>query len=313
MKSTFKVLIGTGAFIILAVAAIFAINFTDQALTEKTQQALQKYPEVPGYSLKQFRSQEFKNMPSPEIEDLKDYKDKKETVDAALSKYEPQLKALLEAFNQGKVEVVAGQDFENIGFYPYTLHKYFILLMSQKALSGQLPSVLETVEKSNNFLKSIIQTPQVLIGKKAALAALKLNSKLISELKEQGLVKSIPASLKQSFVIDQSADEILKSALSFEFLITAKLISNEKSFIRPNQTLNWYSEIVDQSMGCREGQELEQCSDVYQNEISQAGLKFYLVNPTGRGIIKLLAPRLAGVSSEIKKKKVELAEQISSL
>jgi hypothetical protein len=329
MKRIVRVVLGIFSVVLLALAMVFLVNAFDETLTAQAKVAMEPLPLKPGYSLVQLRDaskgdaqnkSQGKEAPPVVVRTFQDYKKDPQKVDEALKGSVSSLKALLDAYDVGTPEEKSYDDFRsNIAFYPFNIQAVFLASVSQQLAAGQTEQAFAVLEKSNAFLKNLIQSPQSLLNAMIGLASLRKNGEFFASLQAEPFAAKIPESLRASFVVQATAEEIFANALKKEIKITSQVVMkvtindfelsniNEnqkaKSFsfktlvypalFRKNQTLNWIAEVHEEirGEGCK-GKNDILCSATYQREVEGAGLKGHLINPVGRGLLKLIFPRL---------------------
>jgi hypothetical protein len=336
MKKFSKMFLGIFVLFAVLIFSFFAINATDEELSINSQALLRDFPLQSGFPLNKLKDNKTDKVPTIHFESYLEYKKDPASFDKLLSEHMKSLEPLLEAFNMGTVEVLQGDPWTSpSGIYPYNYHRLFLVMLSQMAHQGKTGETLHLLEKSNIFLVNIMETPKSIINKMISLQTLKRNLVFIESLKSEGLLKNTPDSLKASFQFKQNSEEIYKSSLKYEFASAWNAIKIFKiegfgignfeevptqmdpffkflgrNSLRSNQTLNWLADIHDDQMkpGCLapiEPQTIEDCSTTYNNVIRDARLSYYLINPVGRGLIRILTPKYA---YQVKKMETEIAE-----
>src|SRR5207253_2584570 len=138
---------------------------------------LKDYPDQAGYPLQKLKIRKEDQVPSIDFNDYQDYKKNQSAFDKVLSDHSKNLDSLLEAYNQGHVEVTASSPWsESFTIFPHNNHRLFLVMLSQKAHQGKAAEALQLLEKSNLFIINVIETPQSLINKMIALTDLKRNA-----------------------------------------------------------------------------------------------------------------------------------------
>lgn len=328
MKKFLKLIIGVFLFALLLV---LGINATDQKQTELTQRMLQKFPAQEGFSLKEFKTPPTGKVFMVDFERYSDYVKSPQKYDEMISKHQNTLDILERAFKVGQVAVdPEGGFLDGVFRYSSNDHQLFLASLSQKIKRGQLKEALDLLEDSNRFLASIVNSPQTLISGLISLAILNRNVEFVKNLKEEGVLTQVPASLKESFRLSVTPEKIWEQNTRREFQYISTVILGpmtdpdlfyttniDKSkvespsigdtfsnwfysrLIRRNQTLNLISQgFADiESPACQTATS-EECAQIY-DKVTQFTATNFFVNPVGRNLARLLFPKI-GTGTRVK-------------
>src|SRR5437868_4679967 len=103
MKKFGKIILGVFLLLVVFIAGVFAVNATDDSLSEHAQAMLKDYPDQAGYPLQKLKIRKEDQVPSIDFNDYQDYKKNQSAFDKVLSDHSKNLDSLLEAYNQGHV------------------------------------------------------------------------------------------------------------------------------------------------------------------------------------------------------------------
>ncbi|WP_413289768.1 hypothetical protein [Bdellovibrio sp. HCB337] len=336
MKTINKIFIGAFTFVFVSVITIFAINATDVPQTELTRQMLQKFPAQEGFSMLEFKTVPEEKRPQLDFEKYSDYTKDPAKYDELIKTYYHFIEKSERAFQIGRVAVNPDATiFDGFATYSVNSHKLFLVFLSQKIAQGKMNEAMDLLEKSNHFFASIVQTPQVYIQKMISLRHLRQNAEFALKLKEAGVLKKAPATLKESFKLTQTPQKIWEDAGKMEFLMASSVVlapdaagffemtnidgSGENQLrnaakktvrwfmsklYRPNQTLNDLSEgySIFKSPECA-GQTPKKCGEALDRIAPLEG-KNLIINPWGKSLVRTFLPRFAGTYT-----KVEISSQ----
>jgi hypothetical protein len=342
MKHVEKIALGffVGAIVLFVGTVIF--NATDVALSPEALQAMAPVEKQAGYPLSKLQ---FPKESRPEklqkVSTFQEYLERRTDLDAALERNKFALEPLFEAMKEGKIAVENDVDFRNFAIlFPFEAQGYFLVFLSQKFHAGYIKEGLELLESSNHFLASFLESPQLLINTQVALSAFRSNAIFAKSLEASGIVTAWPLSVKKSFALSRSAEQIFDQATQRELQLTLSVINSDKnnlagalelsgsevfgyklsefavkSLFRPHQTSNVYAKAFQEmkSSECLNATKLEDCSPTLRDETHFNSLSSYLVNPVGRAIVQLALPRLPGQKKKIVQILTETSETVASL
>jgi len=322
MKKFSKIFLGVFLLLTVFIFSFFAINATDESLSVKSQALISNYPTQSGYSLSKLKVSKFNSVPGIDFNGYQDYKKNQAELDKIIAEHSKPIEVFLEAFNEGHVEVLNGEPWNgSSGIFPSNNYRLFLAMLSQKVQQGKMDEALKLVEKANLFTINILETPQSTINKMIALLALNRNVDFVESLKTEGFLKKTPESLKNSFQLSQTVKEIYQTSLKYEFASVVNAIKIYqiegltigitdasqspldpvfkfvgRNALRRNQTMNWLADIYEDLMepACtvpEKPQSIEECSHTYKRVIQDARLSYYLINPVGRGLIRMFIPK----------------------
>lgn len=342
MKRSIKVLTSFIAVFFLAVLTVFMINATDEKQTELTQQMLQKFPAQEGFSLKEFKLPKEERVPSVYLEKYSDYIKDQEKYDALILKYEKSLATNKKAFSIGRAAVNPDETFyDAVFFYPPSDHRLFLAFLSQEIKHGKVTDALKQLEQSNHFLVSLAGTPQTIIAKLISLATLKRNAEFAKDLIATGVVKKIPDSLKESFSLIETPEQMWDESSRKEFQLVSTIILGpidsdmasafmddtttlsgrfRKSIldwfypklIRRNQTLNMLSSAY-AALSSPECLKHDSKECTYFENTTKFTVSNFFVNPLGRGLLKLFLPKFQGVRYKFQISTTALKDLVATL
>lgn len=345
MKKAIKFLASSFGVATLLILIAVMINSTDEQQTPRTQELLQKFPAREGFLLKDFKLPREERTPTMDFTKYSDYLKEQAKYDDLIAKYTKNLALMEKAVSIGHVAVNPDDTFKDgVSFFPRDEHRLFLAYISQKIKQGKTNEALKLLEQSNRFLVSIAESPQTIIAKLIAIAILKNNADFAQDLVATGVIKKAPASLKESFQITQTSDQLWDESSRKEFQLSSTLILSRldrstaesldvfidgpsiadktikpiflwlyPKLFRPNHTLNMlskgYADIA--SPVCQKSSSKE-CEQLYAEATANTATNFFL-NPVGRYIVKILLPRFQGVKMKFEYGTTKLRETVATL
>jgi hypothetical protein len=344
VKKPIKVLLSLFALFIFGIALTFAVNATDQELTESTKKVLQPLPPQAGYDLKNFKLPKEDEAPRIDIEKYSEYKKDTAKYNELLDKYPKVLAPSLAAAEAGQIQLPpSGKIGDYSGIQQMNSHRLFMIHLSRQISQGQVAGALKLLEGSNRFLISVLESSPTMISRMISLALLNKHVAYLQELKEAGLVKTVPESLKASFHLHKTPQEIFISMLQSELRVSAPLIQTRETYLmtksvfgenlstseafsvnlmawvteklkRPNQTVNWLNEIYETyaKENCLQGDANDPCTQKYDSIANSTPLNFF-INPTGRGLVRLVGMRSSGIYKKLETGYRKLETEASTL
>lgn len=336
MKTLVKISVSFTAVLLLAIIAVFAINATDEKQTELTQQMLTKFPAQEGFSLKEFKRPQANRVSAIDFSKYEDYTKDPAKYDALLKEHDEVLGTLGRALSVGHVAVNPDESiYDGLFIYQKNEHLLFLVFLSQQIKLGKTTEALTLLEKSNRFLVSMASTPQTYITKLIGLALLNTNAEFTKSLLESKVVKSIPSSLKESFNIVDTPEQMWQKSSQKEFLLASSALNgplNSDIFdlqnpnkalnsvlgwlypklLRPNETLNIMSSgyTLGSSPECSKVNS-EACTEAYSKLTGFTATNFF-INPVGRSLAAIILPKLYNVRYKFDATKNKIKETTAS-
>lgn len=340
MNRSIKVLTSIIAVFFLATITVFMINATDEKQTELTQQMLQKFPAQEGFSLREFKLPKEERVSSVDLRKFSDYTKDPKKYDNLIQKHQKSLSTTEKAFSVGHVAVNPDETFyDGVYFYPTNEHYLFLAFLSQKIKQGKTNEALKMLEQSNRFLVSTAGSPQTIISKLISISMLRTNAEFIKELLDNGAIKKTPSSLKESFTLTQTPEQMWDESTRKELQMISTIVRDpltndvieafgtpsfsekiQKSILdwvypklfRRNHTLNMISAgyAALSSPACLQS-DLKDCT--YYEDITNFTVSNFYLNPAGRTLTKILLPKFNGVIKKFQISTEKLKETVATL
>ncbi|MBC7371947.1 MAG: hypothetical protein H7326_10300, partial [Bdellovibrionaceae bacterium] len=315
MHAVVKILIALFGVVFVFFALVFVLNTGDVVPSTKSLQIADSVKAMPGYNLT--------NLPRPamalegvgESVLYSDYVYSREKMDELLLANANVVDELVKAYKIRTVEVVVKHEVPlRESSQARNAHKLFLLHVSQLIATEKGKLAENLLLNSNEFLLSVVESPQMFLPKLTALDLFEMNARFVADLVASKKVLKASSELKASLRIAPPITQIIETAMKGEFIAAKSVVEYskavgpafafsdadggsrgnpalEKFLLRPEETMNWFAQIYSdiQEPAC-DLAKLAKCSAVYAAEIENPNVIQILSNPVGRKLVQIMMP-----------------------